>query len=86
MDKHGRLQRAIIELVKHSDPEEVGWTLSWLCDHVYGSKTSKSQRRALIRAIKSMELPQGWKFERGWDELQLINDERFQRRKLVQER
>jgi hypothetical protein len=29
----------------------------------------------LMRAIKTMKLPLGWKFERGWDELQLINDE-----------
>jgi hypothetical protein len=32
-----------------------------------------------------MKLPEGWKFERGWDELQLINNERFQKRKLRQE-
>lgn len=82
----GRLQRAIIELIKHSGPDDVGWTLSWLCDHVHGSETSRSQRRALIRAIKSMELPKGWKFERGWDELQLTNDERFRSRKLRQDR
>jgi hypothetical protein len=82
----GRLQRAIIELVEHSDPEDVGWTLSWLCDHVYASEVSKSQRSALIRAIKSMKLPDGWKFERGWDELQLTNDERFQSRKRHQDR
>ena len=72
----GRLQRAIIQLI------EFGWTLSWLCDHVYGSEPSKSQRGALIRAIKSLELPDGWKFERGWDELQLTNDERYRSRKL----
>ena len=30
-----------------------------------------------MRTIKTMKLPLGWKFERGWDELQLINDERF---------
>ena len=52
----------------------------WLCEHVYGVKSSKSQRTALIRAIKNMRLPVGWKFERGWDELQLINDERFHAR------
>jgi hypothetical protein len=62
----GRLQRAIIQLIKQSNPNEVGWTLSWLCDHVYGREASKSQRSALTRAIKSMELPDGWKFERGW--------------------
>ena len=82
----GCLQLAIIKLVKQSDPDEVGWTLSWLCDHVFGSEPSKSQRSALIRAIKSMELPDGWKFERGWDELELTNDERFRSRKLRQDR
>ena len=80
---NGRLQRAIIQLIKHSNPDEVGWTLSWLCDHVYGSEPSKSQRGALIRAIKSLELPDGWKFERGWDELQLTNDERYRSRNLA---
>jgi hypothetical protein len=77
----GRLQRAIIELIESSGPEDVGWTTSWLCKHVYGGKSSKSQRGALMRAIKTMKLPQGWKFERGWDELQLINDERFHLRR-----
>jgi len=57
------------------------WDGRWH-DHVYGNETSKSQRRALVRAIKSMELPKGWKFERGWDELQLMNDERFPSRNL----
>jgi hypothetical protein len=33
-----------------------------------------------------MKLPDGWKFERGWDELQLTNDERFRSRKLRQDR
>ena len=73
----GRLQRAINELIESSGSEDVGWTTSWLCEHVYGGKSSKSQRNALMRAIKMMKLPVGWKFERGWDELQLINDERF---------
>jgi hypothetical protein len=50
-------------------------TTGWLCEHIYG-KRSKSQRTALIRAIKKMKLFAGWKFEPGWDELQLIN-ERF---------
>ena len=76
----GRLQRAISELIESSGPGDVGWTTSWLCEHVYGGKSSKSQRTALIRAIKTMKLPVGWKFERGWDELQLINDERFHAR------
>ena len=79
----GRLQRAIIQLIKHSNPDEVGWTLSWLCDHVYGSEPSRSQRSALIRAIKSLERME---FERGWDELQLTNDERYRSRKLCQDR
>jgi hypothetical protein len=57
-----------------SGSEDVGWTTSWLCEHVYGGKSSKSQRGALMRAIKTMKLPLGWKFERGWDELQLINE------------
>jgi hypothetical protein len=65
----GRLQRAIIELIESSGPGDVGWTTSWLCEHVYRGKSSKSQRTALIRAIKKMRLPIGWKFERGWDEL-----------------
>jgi hypothetical protein len=52
-----RLQRAIIELIESSDSEDVGWTTSWLCDHVYGGKSSKSQRNALMRAIKMMKLP-----------------------------
>ena len=77
----GRLQRAIIELIESSGSEDVGWTTSWLCKHVYGGKSSKSQRSALMRAIKTMKLPLGWKFERGWDELQLINDERFYARR-----
>jgi hypothetical protein len=76
----GRLQRVISELIESSGPGDVGWTTSWLCEHVYGGKSSKSQRTALIRAIKKMRLPVGWKFERGWDELQLINDERFHAR------
>ena len=76
----GRLQRAISELIESSGPEDVGWTTSWLCEHVYGGKSSKSQRSALMRAIKTMKLPPGWKFERGWDELQLINDKRFHAR------
>ena len=60
MDKNpGRLQRAIIELIESSGSEDVGWTTSWLCEHVYGGKNSKSQRDALMRAV-------GWKFERGW--------------------
>jgi hypothetical protein len=66
MDQAGRLQRAIIELIESSGSEEVGWTTSWLCKHVYGGKSSKSQRGALMRAIKTMKLPLGWKFERGW--------------------
>ena len=70
----GRLQRAIIELIESSGSEDVGWRTSWLCKHVYGGKSSKSQRSALMRAIKTMKLPLGWKFERGWDELQLINE------------
>jgi hypothetical protein len=82
MDRNpGRLQRAIIELIESSGSEDVGWTTSWLCEHVYGGKSSISQRGALIRAIKTMKLPLGWKFERGWDELQLINDERFYARR-----
>jgi len=48
----GRLQRAIIELIESSGSEDVGWTTSWLCKHVYGGKNSKSQRDALMRAIK----------------------------------
>jgi hypothetical protein len=75
----GYVQRAVTELIESSDAEDVGWTTGWLCEHVYG-KRSKSQRTALIRAIKKMKLPVGWKFERGWDELQLINDERFHAR------
>jgi hypothetical protein len=82
MDRNpGRLQRAIIELIESSGSEDVGWTTSCLCEHVYGGKSSKSQRGALMRAIKTMKLPLGWKFERGWDELQLINDERFYARR-----
>jgi hypothetical protein len=81
MNGGGRLQRAIMELIENSGPEDVGWTMGWLCEHVYGDKTSRSQRTALIRAIKSMRLPVGWKLERGWDELQLINDERFRARR-----
>jgi hypothetical protein len=82
MDRNpGRLQRAIIKLIESSGSEDVGWTTSWLCKHVYGGKSSKSQRGALMRAIKTMKLPLGWKFERGWDELQLINDERFYARR-----
>jgi hypothetical protein len=81
MDKGPRyIQRAIIELIETSGPEDVGWTTSWLCEHVYSGTSSRSQRTALIRAIKTMKLPVGWKFERGWDELQLINDERFHAR------
>ena len=49
----GRLQRAISELIESSGPEDVGWTTSWLCEHVYGGKSSKSQRSALMRAIKT---------------------------------
>ena len=81
MDRNpGRLQRAIIELIESSGSEDVGWTTSWLCERVYGGKSSKSMRGALMRAIKTMKLPVGWKYERGWDELQLINDERFHAR------
>jgi hypothetical protein len=76
----GYVQLAIIELIESSGPEDVGWTVGWLCEHIYGGNSSRSQRTALIRAIKTMELPIGWKFERGWDELQLINDERFHAR------
>jgi hypothetical protein len=61
--------------IESSGAEDVGWTTGWLCEHIYG-KRSKSQRTALIRAIKKMKLFAGWKFEPGWDELQLIN-ERF---------
>jgi hypothetical protein len=47
MDRNpGRLQRAIIELIESSGSEDVGWTTSWLCKHVYGGKSSKSQRSA----------------------------------------
>jgi hypothetical protein len=77
----GYVQRAIIELIESSGPEDVGWTMGWLCEHIYGGNSSRSQRTALIRAIKTMKLPIGWKFERGWDELHLINDERFHVRK-----
>ena len=73
----GYVKRAIIELIESSGPEDVGWTVGWLCEHIYGDNSTRSQRAALIRAIKTMKLPVGWKFERGWDELQLINDERF---------
>lgn len=66
------IQRAIIELIETSGPEDVGWTTGWLCEHVFGGKSSRFQRNALIRAIKKMTLPTGWKFERGWDELQLM--------------
>ena len=73
----GYVKRAIIELIESSGPEDVGWTIGWLCEHIYGDNSTRSQRAALIRAIKTMKLPVGWKFERGWDELQLINDGRF---------
>jgi hypothetical protein len=76
----GYVQRAIIELIECSGSEDVGWTIGWLGEHIYGGNCSRSQRTALIRAIKKMRLPIGWKFERGWDELQLINDERFHAR------
>jgi hypothetical protein len=75
--KSGRLQGAILKLIDGSRDTDVGWTTSWLCEYVYGSKRTKSQRVALIRAIKRMRLPPGWKFERGWDELQLMNNKRF---------
>jgi hypothetical protein len=77
----GYIQRAIIELIQDSGPEDVGWTTSWLCEHIYGAKSNRSKRAALIRAVKAMELPVGWKFEHGWDELQLINDNRFYARR-----
>ena len=77
----GYVKRAIIELIESSGPEHVGWTIGWLCEHIYGENSTRSQRAALIRAIKTMKLPVGWKFERGWDELQLINDGRFHVRK-----
>jgi hypothetical protein len=73
----GYVKRAILELIESSGPEDVGWTIGWLCEHIYGENSTRSQRAALIRAIKTMKLPVGWKFERGWDELQLINDDRF---------
>jgi hypothetical protein len=73
----GYVKRAIIELIESSGPEDVGWTIGWLCEHIYGENSTRSRRAALIRAIKTMKLPVGWKFEPGWDELQLINDERF---------
>jgi hypothetical protein len=51
MDRKPRgRQRAIIELIESSGSEDVGWTTSWLCEHVYGGKSSKSQRNALMRA------------------------------------
>jgi hypothetical protein len=75
------IQSAILELIRRSGPDDVGWTSAWLCHHVYGDKSSRFQRTALIRTIKTMKLPDGWKFERGWDDLQLINDERFYARK-----
>jgi hypothetical protein len=75
--KSGKLQRTILELIDGSRHTDVGWTTSWLCEYVYGSKRTKSQRGNLIRTIKKMRLPPGWKFERGWDEPHLINDERF---------
>jgi hypothetical protein len=77
----GYIQRAIMELIQNSGPEDVGWTTSWLCEHIYGGNSNRSKRAALIRAIKAMKLPVGWTFERGWDELQLINNERFYARR-----
>ena len=77
----GYVKRAIIELIESSGPEDVGWTIGWLCEHIYGENSTRSQRAALNRAIKTMKLPVGWKFEPGWDELQLINDERFYARR-----
>ena len=77
----GYIQRAIIELIRNSGPEDVGRTTSWLCQHIYDGNSNRSKRAALIRAIKAMKLPVGWKFERGWDELQLINDQRFYARR-----
>jgi hypothetical protein len=50
----GYVQRAVTELIENSDAKDVGWTTGWLCEHVYG-KSSKSQRTALIRAIKKDE-------------------------------
>jgi hypothetical protein len=75
----GYVQREVTELIESSSAQDVGWTTGWLCEHIYG-KSSKSRRAALIRAIKKMKLPVGWTFERGWAELQLINDERFHAR------
>jgi hypothetical protein len=55
----GYVQRAVTELIESSGAEDVGWTTGWLCEHIYG-KNSKSQRTALIRAIKKMKLPPGF--------------------------
>ena len=77
----GYVKRAIIELIESSGSDDVGWTIGWLCEHIYGGNSTRSQRNVLIRAIKTMKLPEGWKFERGWDELQLINDKRFHARR-----
>jgi hypothetical protein len=77
----GYVKRAIIELIDSSGPDDIGWTIGWLCDHIHGENSTRSQRHTLIRAIKTMKLPVGWKFERGWDELQLINDGRFHARR-----
>jgi len=56
-------------------------TLLWKINATQAGFRAASQRDALMRAIKTMKLPVGWKFERGWDELQLINDERFYARR-----
>jgi hypothetical protein len=60
----GYVQRAIIELIESSGPDDVGWTIGWLREHIYGGNSSRSQRTALVRAIKTMKLQAARRYSR----------------------
>lgn len=58
---HGHVQRAILALIE-SD-RDGDWTISDLCQHVYG-KVGKAQRVAVLRALRKMTLLGTWRVRR----------------------
>jgi hypothetical protein len=69
----GLIQRAILALI--TSDSNGAWTTSDICQHVYG-KTFKRQRVAVLRAMRSVTLPEGWALCHLWlagSELCIVN-------------
>jgi hypothetical protein len=56
----GYIQRAIMGLSQNSGPEDVGWTTSWLCEHIYGGNSNRSKRAANYLAFIKLACIRLW--------------------------